>query len=295
MEEKEIELIDYLRVLKKRRWLIMIITVVFFLGSLGYSVYQAKKQKPLYKSQAIIKIGRAAGSYLDADINVVAQINSPAFLEEATGRLDWQRPPGDPHALASAFSAAAYDPRQSEEKTLAAQLAAARPDTHLIRISAAWTNPQDAQAILETAGQKLILEHQAKFNMILANYRNYLSELKKHLAVIEQEISLMKKNQRQLENDAGLKAPEVILLQANLEEREQSYLERQKEIRNQEVILSEFNSENTDFLSPPSEAVRVSRNSGSKTVPLATVAGLLLAVLLAFFLEYLEANRERLK
>lgn len=295
MEEKEIELIDYIKVVKKRFWFIVLTTAVFFLASLAYTLYQAKNEKPLYKSQAILKVGKVANNYLDADINVIGQVNNLSFLAAATKDIAWRIKPGSPNALLAAFSINSYDPRLSGEKPLPAQLAAVRPDTHLILLTAVWSDPGDAQAIIEAVGLEIIKSHQAKFDLFLANYQNYLAELKKHLASIELEISRMKKTQRELENDGGLKAPEVILLQANLEEREQSFLERQKEIRNQEVALSEFNSENTSFLSPPSPGVRTRTLAKDKNVVLATLAGLFLSVLLAFFLEYLAANKERLK
>lgn len=93
--EKEVNIKQFVNVIKKRSWIIIVFSIIFSAFGGIYSIFFTK---PLYESSTRL-IVRADD---DAMINLMVMINEPAFLENVVEELDLYK---SPEALSGQISA----------------------------------------------------------------------------------------------------------------------------------------------------------------------------------------------
>ena len=246
MGEQEIELVDYLRVIIKRKWIIVGITIGAIIVA-GILTFLSPKT---YKISAILEIG---------------QINIGGV--SASGKIITFSPE-TPIELQEKIQRGTYDNLLKEKsgiKNLPKIEISAPKDTNFIVMEVESRNFEEGKKILETLAD-IIIENHSK---LLKEQKDFIQEeIKKE----EFKVSILEKSKS---------LPELQYLYVE-------HLSRIDELKNNLATATE-----TQLIKSPSE------NPISKSilmnVIIAGLLGIFIGFLLAFFQEFLEKNKERLK
>jgi len=281
MNDQEASLVDFLRVIKKRKTLIVGLTAVFTLAGAGYAVLC---RPPDFTARGIIRIGQVAERQIEsADTVVSAWSSLSRFLRSVEEAKLRYVPPGDTW-------------RSEERLKRSVSLEVVKPVTagltaDLVRISVTWRDPQDALALALALGMKIIDDHKSRFNSFLARKDEFRREMEDDLAKLTEMVVRMENSQRRLEEGAGIVTAEVMLLQANQEGILRLVSERRRELYLLRSALSEPLTFPTYFLQPPSPPVRPNPRRRTLITAAAFILGLTVSTIAAFAREYLELAR----
>ncbi|MDP8235269.1 MAG: Wzz/FepE/Etk N-terminal domain-containing protein [Candidatus Erginobacter occultus] len=249
MSEQEINLLELFVVMKKRKVLIISLTLILTLLGFGYAVFLRPVE---YTAEGIIRVGqvgimrleRVEEKQIETVDTVVSTWGSPfKFLDIiATAELRYI-PPDDswrsPEWLKNIFVIEIIKPDDPRAKA------------DLVKISVTWRDPSDAAALANAQGEVIISDHRRKFSSIFTIEGDRLGELEKEIARITETVGSMEETQRKLEEETGVGAPEVILLQANMEDRLRLLSELRAQLNQSRLGLSELLTYPTDFVQRP--------------------------------------------
>lgn len=288
--EEEIELIDYLRVIWKRRWFIIGGTIASMLAGLTVSLLLPK----MYETTLGLKIGEIWGQKggeekreiialsIDDPYRVAEIINSESFLNKVREK--------------TSFPKTAY--KMKKEKIVVAntieggaQLSGKVP--LLVNITARANNPEKAVELASTAADLAIKEHTTRFDQMMGKNYAYEKELEGQIQTNQEKINEMDLTVKKYRSNPQVNAPAVILLQAQLEQKQVQLLGFIRELR--DVRLSNVRSENTRIVFPPILPKDHVNPKTTLNLLIAGILGLFSSLMLAFFLEYLEQVRLRKK
>jgi uncharacterized protein involved in exopolysaccharide biosynthesis len=275
MEQNEVELIDYLKVVWKRKGLIVGGTLVAAAAVLVVGLATPKT----YEVSRTIQIGKLPGRIHEGKTIGVKLVES---REAVIGRLTDHRVmemvmekvhSGLPNTEIGVDDVSISTKRNPNVKYIV--------QTH---------DPQAVVRIADELAEHVIKSHKSLFDRGLQITKEHEAELAATIQNIEVEIQSMKKIMKRIMEDPEIDAPAVILLQANIEDRERSLADFRRELKVSR--LSRLGSENTSVISadaPPKHPIkpRVKLN-----VALAGTLGLMMFTFIAFFVEYL-ANVKR--
>jgi len=246
MEEQEIDLVDYIKVIMKRKWVIIGITIgaIIIAGILTFFSPKA------YKVSAILEIGQIDIGRASASSRIITFI------------------PETPTELQEKIQQGTYDKILKEKSGIEniPKIEVSVPkDTNLITMEIESYNSQEDKKILETLAS-IIIENHAK---LFKEQKDFIQEkIKKE----ELKISILEKSKS---------LPELQYLYVE-------HLSRIDELKNNLATATE-----TQLIKSPSE------NPISKSILINIIItgllGIFIGFLLAFFQEFLEKNKERLK
>jgi len=261
MEEQEIELIDYLNVIWKRKGLIIGGTLVAAAAALVVSLSMPK----IYEVSRTLKIGQIASETRE---DVVQHLGDHRFLENAMAKLNLGETGGE---IAS---------RISIDKKI---------NPH-VRYIVQASDPQLATNIAGALAEAIIKIHRPTFDRSMQIIKEHEAKLAAMIRIVEVEIEGMKKVLKRITETLEVDAPAVILLQGNIEGRQRNLASVRTELKGSR--LSRVGFKNTTVIAadaPPQHPVkpRVKLN-----VMLAGTLGLMMFTFLAFFLEYLQNVRK---
>jgi len=274
MEEHEVDLIDYLNVVWKRKYLIIGGTLVTAVAALVVSLAMPKT----YEVSRTLKIGRlprsisngrvTEGKLIETQDDVIARLNDHRILRTAVEKIH----PG----LTS-----------TEMNSLVSIGRKINPNVHY---TVQANDPEVGRQIADQLAEYIIKVHRPIFDIGLQIAKSYETELEANIRSLETENRNLK---RILEK--RVKQPDfdttAFLLEANIGERERNLAAIRRELRM--AYLSRVGSANTSVIAadaPPEHAVkpRVKLN-----VVLAGTLGLMGFTFIAFFLEYIEKARSK--
>lgn len=272
-----VELIDYLRIIWKRRRVIIFGTLLSVITGGVVSLFLP----PRYEASAQIRIGRVWDKEVDNPYLVSEFINSDAFLARVVDRLN--------------LSLSPYELKK--ERTIDISVlegGAGQKLPLLLLIRTHYDDPQKAVDIANVVSSLLIEEHQLKFEEKLREYETYEKELSQETARIEQQIVDLEGLIKKQAINPQVNAPSVILLQAQLEQKSAQLLNFKKELMTTKINNnSSIATENSKLIAPP---VLPKNHVNPKTLLNMAVAGgggFFISLVSAFFLEYLERARIR--
>jgi len=256
MENDEVELIDYLKVIWKRKYLIVGGTLVAAAAALAVSLgmpktYEVSRTLKIGKLPGGIHEGRmVAGKFIETHEDVLQHLGDHRFLENAMAKLNLGETGGE---IAS---------RISIDKKI---------NPHVRYIVQASDPPTFDRSM------QIIKEHEAKLAAMIR--------------IVEVEIEGMKKVLKGVTEAPEVDTPAVILFQGNIEGRQRNLASVRTELKVSR--LSRVGFENTTVIAadaPPQHPVkpRVKLN-----VMLAGTLGLMMFTFVAFFLEYIEKAKKR--
>lgn len=272
LSEEEIELIDYLRVIWKRRWLIVGGTLACMIVALAVSLMQPK----MYETTLDLKIGQVWQNPIDDPNLVAAVINNEPFLDKVREK--------------TGLSYTAYQMKKG--KTVAAKVVDKAP--LLVNVVTREHSPKKAVELAEAVADLVIHEHQLRFDELMSEHIRYEKDLESQVQAMQREIQELDVTLKQQRTNPQVNAPAVILLQAQLEEKQGQLVNFIRELREvKSSNASKARSENTRvILPPPLPEDHVNPKTRLNTM-IAGIVGLMAFLMLAFFLEYLDQVKRR--
>lgn len=282
--KKEVELIDYLRVVWKRKVLIILMTIfsifaVAVPNLLLPSVYETSLDLEVGKCCNIERtIGRLYSEIIEEPEAISFYIQNYPFLARVSKKLNSSLLP---HQLKEMVKI------RIEERKI--PLPYLQPVSQ-VNITVKGKSPEEVMKVINCIAEVIIQEHRRKFDELMKANQEYETNLKDNIADITQEIQEIKKTLAYLNKRHPVDAPAVIVLQSELVSRERILQDLNRELHTvQSAIIM---STNTKLKNPPIEPKSPIKSNMLLNVIIAAVVGLMVALCLAFFLEYLQKVSE---
>ena len=279
-EYDEIDLMDYVKVLLKRKWLIL---AIFLSAAIVAEVFSFLMPK-VYKIDTVLEVGQAAGVPIEDPGQVVEKIKGDVYGIFAREKL------GIPEEK--------YPKIKTENPK----------DTRLISLAIESAEPQQAKNILEEINNLILAEQQEKIKVKKGLLENNIEVAKKDIERIKAKIGFLEEERKNLE--AKVEALQKILpyqqdpgtqfalfdTKEKLEQKKQEIENRYLEINSLENQINSLQGQIEDIR--PTQVIESPTVSASPIKPrpllnivIAAILGLFIGVFLAFFQEWWEKSK----
>jgi capsular polysaccharide biosynthesis protein len=276
--EKEVEVIDYLRAIWRRRFLILFGTV-FLVGLVAIFNFFSS---PIYEASTQVKIGRVWDKEIENPYLTTEIVASDSFLFKVIESLNL---PLTPLSL--------KEGKFLEVKLFEGGISPERLP-QLLLIKARFSNPQKAVDFANAVSLLLVEMHQTRFEEKLNEYKNYENQLARDVGRIETQISNLEKMIKMEQLKPSVSAPSIILLEAQLEQKTAQSLEFKRELNETRVNNnSSIITEKTRVVAPPVLPKDPVNTPLSVKMIFSGLFGILSFILLSLFLEYLIRIKKR--
>ena len=285
----EINLIDYIKVLIKRRKMIFFITCVVLL--ITATTFLAPK-KSLYEASAIIEVGAVFGNTLEEKAYTVAILQTESQAKYFLEKL-YPDTPINKTRINHFLQNLTINHDATKNDTLTTAV--------LIEIAYKDTNPEVAKRTVETIAEGIVSDHKIKFDKALEKQDKQVEQKKEELKKAEGYLTELNKTIEQLQKlqyspayaeAQGRSMPGYIATQNEL---------RAKTIAlQQEITNSEFqktDSAPTTIISKPylpETPIKAPARQKAAIITAGLALGLLLGVCIAFAAEWWSANKNKL-
>lgn len=277
MEKDALSLIDCIEVVKKRRVLITVLTILITLAGAGWAFFG----RPVtFTSAGTLRIGLVADQQIEPGESVVLAWKSPSRLQSALSAAGVKDPSKIP---------AGELMRSVNLKTEPLGRGAGR--TELVRISVTWPDPHRAASLVEALGSMIIADHREKFSGLYSVEDEFRRELEGDLVRLSGMIDRMEKALGRLEEDGDTASVEFMLLESGLESRLRLLSRNRREVHNLGKALSEPLTFPTDFLITPRAPARPDPRRRLLITAAAFGLGLTFSLTATFAREYLDSVR----
>jgi len=165
----EIDLMDYIKVILKRKKIIFGITILAVIAAAGFSFSMAK----VYKIDSSLEIGKIAGEVIEGPLQVVEKIKADSYGVLIREKLN--------------LSEEEYPKIKAENPK----------DTNLVRIEIESNKPKMAKTILEELNDLILKEHQERLD-------NRKSKIEENINEIQAELNLLETKKQYSEGIAEL-------------------------------------------------------------------------------------------
>lgn len=280
--EEEVDLIDYLTVLWKRK--AMIIWLVFL--SVASAALVSYLMKPTYEVSRVLKIGQITGvgrigqtagnasqgtHLIDTREAVIETITDQRLLEDVRAKIIPEVP----------------------IERLAKRITVDKRSAH-VRFTVQGETPAQAVAVADAIAESIIQRHAKIVQEAMAVKQQYEEDLKAKIDVLTKEIRGMRITFDRIRANPRVDAAEIILLQANLEDRQRGLVGLRRELRDVQLSNLPPMSANTRIIAADAMPTKQVRPKTTLNMALAGALSLFTGIFLAFFLEYWERiTRER--
>ncbi len=275
MEEQEVELIDYLRVMWKQKGLIVGGTLLAGATALVVSLSMPKT----YETSRTLKIGvlpggiykgkGIAGKDIESREAVIGRLRDHRFLRRGIQELQLKLTAKD---MAYRIS---IDPKVNPH----------------VRYQVQASDSRLATRIADWLAKAIITIHRNVFEKGMSITKAHEEKVTAMIADIEAEIRNMKSTLEAIVKSPDTHTPSVILLQANVDDRERNLGDLRRELKDSR--LSRVGYENTFVIAADVSPHDPIRPKVKLNVALAGTLGLTMFTFLAFFLEYIEKAKRR--
>lgn len=268
---EEVDLIDYLGTIWRRKWLIVLgtFTCILVVGVVSWLL------PPSYQTELILKIGKVSTvEYVMREImiedpdNVKTRLMSKPFLFSIIERnqLQLEMKPKDLKAKAEVVS-------------------------NMVKFSIQARSPEETVFLINSVAEDIIEQHRKKFSEAMNINILRQEELKKQVENTGEEIKELRNALTQIQRAPKVDAPAVILLEANLSEKERLLTELKGMYRRIQLANSPINSENTKVYDPAIKPRSPVSPKKLLNMTIAAVVGLMVTVMLAFFWEHIQDEK----
>ena len=301
MEENNVELIDYLRVIWKRKILIIVVTLVGIGVGVGVRVVGSKEKSelPVYRADAVVKIGKKVRLVPTSGISAaVDYIENPGNLVESIP-LEYD-----------------FIIKELPEYYLKVERIGSLA---MLRIILKGSD-RGVERALKKLVDMLIDKHRQKAQDSVIAYKTFMKrleinteELEKEIVAIDSIIKEMKKKEGEYlmhvesstreEKTKGDRSAFLNMLYLKTIDRESSLNATQSSLRNIEMQivkhqitvgnLGEYKTELVGEIK--STVVKQKEKEHKNIIVTAGVAGLIMSLFITFFWEYLEESKSRRK
>ena len=302
MEENAVDLFDYLRVIWKRKILIIVVSSVCIGVGVGVGVMNSRLKPKLpvtYRAAAVVKIGKKVKLAPTSGIQTtVTYIESPAYLIK-TFALDYDikinEVPG-------------YHLDVEQVGALAMlKLILKGPD-------------RGVERVLKELVDMLIDEHRRKAKISVVAYKDFMNRLEADAEMLKKEILVIEAGIREMKGKEGEYLMHIdsitkkggasgdrsaflnmLYLKTIDKERElsgnrASLREIQRQLIMQQITLGNLEEYKTELVGKiRSSAIEPKKKKQRSTIALAVVAGLIMSLFIAFFMEYIEESKSKRK
>ena len=301
MEENNVELIDYLIVIWKRKILIIVVTLVGIGVGVGVGVVGSKEKSelPVYRADAVVKIGKKVRLVPTSGISTaVDYIENPGNLVES---------------IPLEYDFIIKDlPEYYLEVERIGSLA-------MLRIILKGQD-RGVERVLKKLVDMLIDEHRQKAQDSVTAYKTFMKrleintdELEKEIVAIDSIIKEMKKKEGEYlmhvesstkeEKTKGNRSAFLNMLYLKTIDRESSLNANQSSLRNiqmqivkHQITVGNLEEYKTELVGKiRSSAIEPKKKKQRSTIALAVVAGLIMSLFIAFFMEYIEESKSKRK
>ena len=264
MEEKEVDLRDYLNMVKKR-WKII---VGIFLAATVTSGVVSFLLPRTYESTAMVRIGRMRDNLLEKPPTVIEIFKTEAILEKVAEELDSPFGKEKPQKLASKIN--------MKEKS------------GLLKIRGRAETPEEALKLVNGVTAVLLKRHEQIFERARMILQEYLASGKKRLVEIKKEIEMLRKKIEELETtDSEAEAMVARGYMESLERSRDRYEQLQVELREKKMEES-YGTVSTELVIPPTTSEKPIGPKKKQNVLIAGILGLFIGFISAAVIEYFE-------
>jgi capsular polysaccharide biosynthesis protein len=235
--EEEIDLMDYVKVIIKRKGLILTLFLAAVIVAGVFSFISPR----VYQVNTVLEIGKIDSELLEQPAQLIEKIKGDVYKSFIQEKLN-----------------------VSEEKY--PQIKSENPkDTSLIKIEIESERPELAKNILTEINNLILKEHQEQFEKRKSKIEESIKEIQNKLALLEKEKS---------SSGEGISQLQIALL--NLKEKLD-------------------NMESTKIINPPTISPNPIRPKPVLNIVIAGILGIFIGIFLAFFQEWWEKNKLKLK
>jgi uncharacterized protein involved in exopolysaccharide biosynthesis len=275
MEEDTIELIDIFMVIWRRKRLIIIGTLVCMITGGAVSFIMPKT----YETKTTIKIGKVTGKIIEDPFALSKTITSEPFLAGVVNTLGLDN--SNIARLENQINVSIIG-----EKKL--------NDSQVLLLTVQADSPQKAVERANIIVNVVIKRHKVLFEEHMKEHYNYEKYLEGQIKWGDEEIKRLGESIRELSINPQVNALAIILLRAQFEEKEVGLVELNRELRDVRIEnYSAINSANTTVVDPPILFKKHIKPKKTLNIIVAGVAGLMIFIFIAFFLEYLLKMEKR--
>ncbi len=276
MTDEEVDIRDYLGILLRRKWLIIILVAVAALTSFVQSSYRPK----IYETSTTVKISTAEDSPYKTAAVSIEYINS--------GRL-----------LQGTYSKKALDSISNDLKVTATQIA----NTDQLQIKVVDKDPDQARNIANDLANQFVESSADKSSSLVEIDKKILKKIQDEISYVKERITEISDYITEIETKISNGEPVEDFALLLYTERLNSYEEQLGSLESKKVELEKSYLEQTMQLQiDKAKAARViakailptnPQNTGLKqNVLLASVLAFMIGIGLAFILEYLEEGKK---
>jgi len=275
--EQEIELIDYLRVIWKRKRLIIWGTFLVAAASLVVSVSTPN----VYVVSRTVRIGQlpdtveerkvVKGREIETREAVIDRLKDHRMLGEAVKELQLELAPKEVADLISID---------------------AKVNPHILyKVESA--DRQMATHIADWLAENIIKAHKPVFDRGVQVAKEYEAELVAKIKSLEAENRRMKELLERIIGASNFDTTAVVVLSASVGDRERSLVDLKRQLQLQHARFSSLGQNNTAVIAADTLLRQSIEERVGLNVPLAVTLGLMICIFLAFFLEYIEKARSK--
>lgn len=262
MEEKEVDLRDYINMVKKRWKIILIIFLVFTITSGVVSFLLPRT----YESVAMIKIGIMRNKLLEKPSTVIEIFKTRPILEKVAEELN-------------------VSPTQVKLQELASKIKM-REKSELLEIRGKGKTPEEALKLVNGVIAVLLNRHEQIFERARLILEEYLVSAKKRLFQIEKEIEMFQNKIDQLgATDSDAKAMLSRGYMDSLEKSRARYEELQVELRKKKMEES-YGTVSSELVIPSRIPESPIAPKKKQNVLIAGILGLFIGLICAAVVEY---------
>jgi len=264
MEEKEVDLRDYIYMVKKR-W--KIILVIFLVSTITSGVVSFLLPKT-YEALAMVKIGRMKESLLEEPSTVIEILKTKPMLEKVAEKLNI--------------------PLTQEKLGELLSKIRLREKSGLLEIKGKGETPEEALKLVNGVTVVLLKRHEQIFERAKKILDEYFASGKERLSEMEKEIDMLQKKIDKLEaTDSEAKAMVAQGYMESLERSRDRYEQLEVELRGREMEES-YGTISTELVISPTAPKNPIGPKKKQNVLIAGILGLFVGFVCAAIIEYFE-------
>ena len=266
MEEKEVDLRDYINMVKKRWKIILIIFLVSIVTSGVVSFLLPKT----YEASALVRIGKMRDTVLEEPPTVIEVFKTKPILEKVAEELN-------------------IPPTQEKLQELASKIKIkTKGKSGLLEIKGRWETPQEAMRLVNGVTVVLMQRHERIFEQGKLILEEYLASGKQRLVEMEKEIDMLQKKIEELgATDSEAKAMVTRGYMESLERSRDRYEQLQVELREKKMKES-YETVSTELVISPTTPEKPIGPKKKQNVLIAGILGLIIGFFCASIVEYFE-------
>ncbi|MBA7510304.1 hypothetical protein ES705_02280 [subsurface metagenome] len=266
MEEKEVDLRDYINMAKKR-W--KIILIIFLVSTITSGVVSFLLPKT-YEVSALIRIGRMRNKLLEEPSTVIEIFNTRPMLEKVAEELN-------------------IPPIQEKLQELASKIKI-KEKAELLEIKVKGETPEEALKLANGVITVLLNRHEQIFERAKMILEEYLASGKERLVEMEKEIEMFQRKIDQLgATDSDAKAMLARGYMDALEKSRVRYEQVQVELREKKMEES-YGTVSTELVIPPRTPEKPIGPKKKQNILIAGILSLFIGFVCAAIVEYFEKS-----